>query len=521
MSDETKTTEIKLELLNERRREAIESGDQAAIERQRERGKMLARERIEKLLDPGSFVELDRYVRHRETNFGIGDKRPPGDAVVTGYGTVLGRKIFVFSQDFTVFGGTLSEVFAEKICKVMDLALKYGCPVIGINDSGGARIQEGVVSLGGYAEIFWRNVQASGVVPQISLIMGPCAGGAVYSPVMTDLVLMVKETSYMFITGPEVVKAVTGEEVTFEELGGAVTHATKSGVAHVITDTEEQCLDDARYLISFLPQNNAEPPPFFEPSDSREREAPELDSIIPDSPNKPYRMRDVIDHIVDDGHFFEIHQLWAENIICGFARLGGHSVGIVGNNPNSVAGTLDIDSSVKAARFVRLCDAFNVPLVTLVDVPGFLPGTSQEWGGIIRHGAKLLYAYCEATVPKLALITRKAYGGAYDVMSSKHIRSDFNFAWPTAEIAVMGPEGAVNIMFRRELEAADDPDARRTELIADYTEQFANPYVASERGYVDDVIEPRRTRPVLIDALETALSKRETRPPRKHGNIPL
>ncbi len=521
MADDGTETQDKLELLEERRREALQGGDPPAVERQRERGKLLARERIEKLLDPGSFVELDRYVRHRETNFGMAEKRPRGDAVVTGYGTVLGRKMFVFSQDFTVFGGTLSEVFAEKICKVMDLALKYGCPVIGINDSGGARIQEGVVSLGGYAEIFWRNVQASGVVPQISLVMGPCAGGAVYSPAMTDLVLMVKETSYMFITGPEVVKTVTDEDVTFEELGGAATHASKSGVAHVITDTEEQCLEDARYLLSFLPQNNAEPPPFFEPSDARGRQAPELDSIVPDNPNKPYQMREVIDHVVDEGYFFEIHELWAENVICGFARLGGNPVGIVANNPSSVAGTLDIDSSVKAARFVRLCDAFNLPLVTLVDVPGFLPGTSQEWGGIIRHGAKLLYAYCEATVPKLAVITRKAYGGAYDVMSSKHIRSDFNFAWPTAEIAVMGPEGAVNIMFRRELEAAEDPDARRAELIGEYTEQFANPYVASERGYVDDVIEPRRTRPVLIDALETALTKHEPRPPRKHGNIPL
>ena len=521
MSTHENATQQKLALLATRRDQALEAGDAAAVERQHERGKLLARERLDKLLDPGSFVELDRYVRHRETSFEMTDKRPYGDAVVTGYGTVLGRKVFVFSQDFTVFGGTLSEVFAEKICKVMDLALKYGCPVIGINDSGGARIQEGVVSLGGYAEIFWRNVQASGVIPQISLVMGPCAGGAVYSPAMTDLILMVKETSYMFITGPEVVKTATGEEVTFEELGGAATHASKSGVAHVITDTEEQCLDDARYLISFLPQNNAEPPPFFESADPADREAPELDAIIPDNPNKPYHMRKIIDHVVDDGHFFAIHELWAENIICGFARLGGHPVGIVANNPSSVAGTLDIDSSVKGARFVRLCDAFNVPIVTLVDVPGFLPGTSQEWGGIIRHGAKLLYAYCEATVPKLAVITRKAYGGAYDVMSSKHIRADFNFAWPTAEIAVMGPEGAVNIIFRRELEETDDADTRRRELIDEYTEQFANPYVASERGYVDDVIEPRRTRPILIDALETALTKREPRPTRKHGNIPL
>ena len=369
------------------------------------------------------------------------DKRPWGDAVVTGYGTIFGRKVFVFSQDFTVFGGTLSEAFAEKICKVMDLALKLGCPLIGINDSGGARIQEGVVSLGGYAEIFWRNVQASGVIPQISLVMGPCAGGAVYSPAMTDFVLMVKETSYMFITGPEVVKTVTGEEVTFEELGGALTHASKSGVAHFAADDEESCLEDARYLLSFLPQNNVDPPPYFAPADPPDREDPELDTLIPDEPTKPYDMRDVIARVVDDGEFLEVHQLWAENIVCGFARLGGHPVGIVGNNPKALAGTLDIDSSVKAARFVRTCDAFNIPLVTFVDVPGLPPGTAQEWGGIIRHGAKLLYAYCEATVPKIALITRKAYGGAYDVMSSKHIRADFNFAWPTAEVAVMGPGG--------------------------------------------------------------------------------
>jgi propionyl-CoA carboxylase beta chain len=403
----------------------------------------------------------------------------------------------------------------------MDMALKYGCPVIGINDSGGARIQEGVVSLAGYAEIFWRNVQASGVIPQISLIMGPCAGGAVYSPVMTDFVAMVESTSYMFITGPDVVKTVTGEEVSFEELGGAGTHATKSGVAHFTAPDEEACLDDARYLLSFLPQNNLESPPYFEPTDPPGREDEALDTIVPDNPNKPYDIKDVVARVVDDGEFLETHERWAENLVCGFARLGGHVVGIVGNQPRALAGVLDIDSSVKGARFVRTCDAFNIPLVTFVDVPGFLPGTAQEWGGIIRHGAKLLYAYCEATVPKLALITRKAYGGAYDVMSSKHIRADFNFAWPTAEVAVMGPEGAVNIVFRNELREADDPDERRAELIEDYRERFANPYVAAERGYVDDVIEPRRTRPVLIEALETTLTKREQRPPRKHGNIPL
>ncbi len=501
------------------RDEALHAGDEKAVKRQRDRGKLLARERLEKLLDPDSFVELDRYVRHR--NPAMMDKRPWGDAVVTGYGTIFGRKVFVFSQDFTVFGGTLSEAFAEKICKVMDLAVKYGCPLIGINDSGGARIQEGVVSLGGYAEIFWRNVQASGVIPQISLVMGPTAGGAVYSPAMTDFILMVKETSYMFITGPEVVKTVTGEEVTFEELGGADTHASKSGVAHFAAASEEECLEDARYLLSFLPQNNVEPPPYFAPTDPVDRADAELDSIVPESSNKPYDMRDVVHRVVDDGEFLEVQPLWAENILCGFARLGGHPVGVVANNPSALAGTLDIDSSVKAARFVRTCDAFNLPLITFVDVPGFLPGTEQEWGGIIRHGAKLLYAYAEATVPKIAVITRKAYGGAYDVMSSKHIRADFNFAWPTAEVAVMGPEGAVNIVYRKELEDSADPEARRAELIADYRAKFANPYTAAERGYVDDVIEPRRTRAVLCDALETALTKREPRPPRKHGNIPL
>ena len=515
------TTESKLGQLRELRDKARHAGSERAVQRQRDQGKLLARERAERLLDPGSFVELDRYVRHRESNFGMLENRPYGDAVVTGYGTIWGRKVFVFSQDFTVFGGSLSEVFAEKICKVMDLAAKFGCPVIGINDSGGARIQEGVVSLAGYAEIFWRNVQSSGVIPQLSLIMGPCAGGAVYSPAITDFVLMVDGSSYMFITGPDVVKTVTGEEVTFEDLGGAVTHASRSGVAHFISPDEEACLDDARLLLSYLPQNNLDQPPYAAPTDPADREDAELDTIIPDNPNKPYDIKTVICKVVDDAHFLEVHERFAENVVCGFARLGGHVVGIVGNQPRSLAGVLDIDSSVKAARFVRTCDAFNIPLVTFVDVPGFLPGTAQEWGGIIRHGAKLLYAYAEATVPKLALITRKAYGGAYDVMSSKHIRADFNFAWPTAEVAVMGPEGAVNIVFRKELEGVDDPEARRAELIADYRERFANPYSAAERGYVDEVIEPRRTRPVLIDALETARSKREPRPRRKHGNIPL
>jgi len=515
------TTHEKLEWLREQRDLAAHAGGDAAVERQRAAGKLLARERAERLCDLGTFVELDRFVRHRETAFGMADRRPPGDAVVTGYGQVLGRRVFVFSQDFTVFGGSLSEAVAEKVCKVLDLAGKFGCPVIGINDSGGARIQEGVVSLAGYAEIFWRNVQLSGVVPQLSLVLGPCAGGAVYSPAMTDFVLMAEGTSFMFITGPDVVKTVTGEEVTFEELGGASAHATKSGVAHLVAHDEASALEDARYLLSFLPQNNREPTPFDEPVDPVDREAPELDELVPDEPTKPYDMKRVIAAIVDDGEFLELQPVFAENIVCGFARLGGFSVGVVGNQPHSLAGVLDINAASKAARFVRTCDAFNIPLLTLVDVPGFLPGTAQEWGGIIRHGAKLLYAYCEATVPKLAVITRKAYGGAYDVMSSKHIRADFNFAWPTAEVAVMGPEGAVNIVFRRELEGAAEPNARRAELIADYREQFANPYVAAERGYVDDVIEPRRTRPVLIDALRTAITKREPRPPRKHGNIPL
>jgi acetyl-CoA carboxylase carboxyltransferase component len=514
------STRGKLDELLALREQALHQASEKQVERRRAEGKLLARERLEQLLDPGSFVELDRYVRHREIEFEMRDNRPWGDAVVTGYGTIFGRKVFVFSQDFTIFGGSLSEVFAEKICKVMDLAAKFGCPVIGINDSGGARIQEGVVSLAGYAEIFWRNVQSSGVIPQLSLVMGPCAGGAVYSPAITDFVFMVEGSSYMFITGPDVVKTVTGEEVTFEELGGAATHATKSGVAHFTSTDEAACLEDARYLLSFLPQNNVEQPPFAEPSDPRDREATELDTLIPDEPTKPYDIKEIVRHVVDDGEFLEVHERWAENIVCGFARLGGHPVGVVGNQPRSLAGVLDIDGSNKAARFVRTCDAFNVPLVTFVDVPGFLPGTSQEWGGIIRHGAKLLYAYAEATVPKLTVITRKAYGGAYDVMSSKHIRADFNFAWPTAEVAVMGPEGAVNIIFRKELEG-DGAAGRRAELIADYKARFASPYAAAERGYVDDVIEPRRTRPVLIDALETARTKRERRPPRKHGNIPL
>src|SRR6059058_2028519 len=519
--DRADSTQGKLDQLQQLRDEAEHAAGEQAVERQRQQGKLLARERLVELLDPGSFVELDRYVRHRESNFGMLDRRPYGDAVVTGYGTIFGRKVFVFSQDFTVFGGSLSEVFAEKICKVMDLALKFGCPVIGINDSGGARIQEGVVSLAGYAEIFWRNVQASGVIPQISLVMGPCAGGAVYSPAMTDFVFMVEGSSYMFITGPDVVKTVTGEEVTFEELGGAATHASKSGVAQFTAADEETCLEDARYLLSFLPQNNAEQPAWSAPTDPADREDAELDTLVPDEPNKPYDMHEVITRVVDDGEFLEVSERWAENIVTGFARLGGHPVGVVGNQPRSLAGVLDIDASNKAARFVRTCDAFNVPLVTFVDVPGFLPGTAQEWGGIIRHGAKLLYAYCESTVPRVQIITRKAYGGAYVVMNSKSIGADLAFAWPSAEVAVMGAPGAVNLIFRKEIEAADDVEARRAELIEEYTERFANPYGAAERGFVDDVIDPAETRAKIIAGFDLLRSKREELPKRKHGNSPL
>ena len=516
-----RTTESRIARVEELRDQSQHAGTPRAVERQRERGKLLARERVELLLDPGSFVELDAFVQHRSPNFNMMENRPLGDGVVTGHGTIEGRRVFVFSQDFTVFGGSLGEAFAEKIVKVMDMALRYRCPLIGINDSGGARIQEGVVSLAGYADIFFRNVQASGVVPQISLVMGPCAGGAVYSPVMTDFVMMVEETSHMFITGPEVVKTVTGEEVTFEDLGGARTHATRSGVAHLTSPDEKSLIEDCRYLLSFLPQSNEQGAPWEPPSDPPDRESEELDRLIPDEATRPYDMHDVIRPVVDDGEFFEIHERWAENLICGFARLGGHSVGIVANQPRALAGVLDIDSSIKGARFVRTCDAFNIPVVTFVDVPGFLPGTDQEWRGIIRHGAKLLYAYCEATVPKLTVITRKAYGGAYDVMGSKHIGADFNFAWPTAEVAVMGSDGAVNIIFRKEIETADDPDARRAELVEEYTDRFANPFTAAERGYVDDVIAPRRTRPALIEALEATRGKHVDAPRRKHGNIPL
>ena len=515
------TNEAKLAQLQDLRNDAIHHASAKAVEKQHAKGKYTARERIEKLLDAGSFQELDTYVRHRTHDFEMAKSRPWGDAVVTGHGTIDGRRVCVFSQDFTVFGGSLGEVMSEKMCKVMDLAARIGCPVVGINDSGGARIQEGVVSLGAYGDVFVRNVQCSGVIPQISLIMGPCAGGAVYSPAMTDFILMVKETSHMFITGPDVIKTVTGEEVEFEELGGAMSHNSKSGVAHFAFDDEDQCLEDTRYLLSFLPQNNLSSPPRVLPSDDTQRMDAELDTVVPDSPNKPYDMRDVVRLVVDDGEFLEVQQHYAPNIICGFARLNGWTVGVVGNQPSAMAGVLNIDASVKAARFVRTCDAFNIPLLTLVDVPGFLPGTTQEWGGIIRHGAKLLYAYTEATVPKITLITRKAYGGAYDVMASKHMLADFNFAWPQAEVAVMGPEGAVNIIYRRDIATSPTPEDRREKLMDDYKARFANPYSAAERGYIDDVIVPHETRPKVITALHTLLTKREPGPKRKHGNIPL
>jgi propionyl-CoA carboxylase beta chain len=514
------TFEEKLAHLQELR-EAAAAGDPQAVEKQHARGKYTSRERIEKLLDPGSFQELDTFVRHRTHEFGLDKNRPWGDAVVTGHGTIDGRRVCVFAQDFTVFGGSLGEVMSEKMCKVMDLAAKIGCPVIGINDSGGARIQEGVVSLGAYGDVFVRNVMCSGVIPQISLIMGPCAGGAVYSPAITDFICMVKSTSHMFITGPDVIRTVTGEEVDFESLGGAMAHSTKSGVAHFAFDDEDHALEETRYLLSFLPQNNLETAPRVAATDDPQRCDEALNSIVPANPNKPYDMRDVIRLVVDDEEFFEVQEHFARNIVVGFSRLNGYAVGVVGNQPNAMAGVLDIDSSAKAARFVRTCDAFNVPIITFCDVPGFMPGTSQEWGGIIRHGAKLLYAYTEATVPKITVITRKAYGGAYDVMGSKHLLADFNFAWPTAEVAVMGPEGAVNIIYRRDLSSSPTPDDRRAKLIDDYKARFANPYSAAERGYIDDVIVPSQTRPRVIDALEMLQTKRDPGPRRKHGNIPL
>jgi acetyl-CoA carboxylase carboxyltransferase component len=513
--------EERLARLAELREEALHAGSPAAVERQHKRGKLTVRERLELLVDPDSFVELDMLARHRAHGFGIENSRPLTDGVITGWGTIDGRKVFVFAQDFTVFGGALGEVFAEKIHKVMDLAESVGAPFIGLNDGAGARIQEGVVSLAAYGGIFFRNVKASGVIPQISVVLGPCAGGAVYSPAMTDFIFMVKDTSYMFITGPDVVKAATGEDVTQQELGGAMTHATKSGVANFVFDDEQTCLEQVRYLMSFLPSNNLEDPPYFEPDDDPQRRCDEILELIPDAPNKPYDMKQVIGQVVDDGDFFEVNALWAMNIVCGFARVDGHVVGIVGNQPQVLAGCLDIDASEKAARFVRTCDAFNIPLVTFVDVPGFLPGTNQEYSGIIRHGAKLLYAYCEATVPRVQIITRKGYGGAFVVMNSKSIGADLAFAWPSAEIAVMDANGAANIIFRREIDAADDPVAKKAELVEQYSERFANPYNAGERGYVDDVIDPRDTRRVLVESLEMLRSKKEKLPQRKHGNVPL
>ncbi len=521
------TTAGKLADLDRRREEAVHAGSDQAVEKQHSRGKLTARERIERLLDPGSFVELDQFARHRATDFGIGANRPYGDGVITGHGTIDGRQVCVFSQDFTVFGGSLGEVYGTKIVKVMDHALKVGCPIIGINDGGGARIQEGVVALGLFAEIFYRNTIASGVIPQISLIMGPAAGGAVYSPAITDFTLMVDGTSHMFITGPDVIKTVTGEEVTFEELGGAHAHAVKSGVAHYQARDEDDCFDYARELLSYLPSNNLEEPPVVDaPADPVAAEETtstdlELDTLIPDSPNQPYDMHTVIAGVLDDGEFLEVHAGFAPNIIVGFGRVAGASVGVVANQPMHFAGALDINASDKAARFVRTCDAFSVPVVTFVDVPGFLPGTDQEWNGIIRHGAKLIYAYSEATVPKVTLITRKAYGGAYDVMGSKHLGGDINLAWPTAQIAVMGAQGAVNILYRRELATADDTDEVRARRVTEYEDTLANPYIAAERGYLDAVIRPSETRAEITRALRALRTKRQTLPPKKHGNIPL
>jgi len=514
------TTTDRLDDLRRRREEARNAGSEQSVARQHARGKMTARERVDYLLDEGSFTELDLLARHRAEGVGL-DGRPYTDGVITGWGTVGGRQVFLFAQDFTVFGGSLGEVFAEKIHKVMDLAQRVGAPFIGLNDGAGARIQEGVVSLVAYGEIFRRNVEASGIVPQISVIMGPCAGGAVYSPAMTDFVFMVEKTSYMFITGPDVVRTVTGEDVTLEELGGAMTHATRSGVAHFTAPDDKACLDEVRHLLGFLPQSNRAEPPRAAVTDDPERRSPELIHIVPTSANKPYDITAVIRAVVDDGGLYEYSSLWARNLVCGFARIDGYTVGIVANQPQVLAGVLDIDSSEKGARFVRTCDAFNIPLVTFVDVPGFLPGTDQEHGGVIRHGAKLLYAFCEATVPRIQVVVRKAYGGAYVVMNSKSIGADLAFAWPSAELAVMGPHGAVEIINRRELEQSDDPAALRATLMADYAEQYANPWIAAERGYVDDVIDPAMTRPALVRGLAMLRSKREDLPPRKHGNVPL
>ena len=520
MAVERKADE-KLERLSELREQSRQGGGEKRIQQQHDKGKLTARERIQLLLDPGSFEEIDPFVTHRATDFGMADKKTLSDAVVTGYGRVDGRQIFVFAQDFTVLGGSVSEVVGQKVCKVMDLAMKTGCPVVGLNDSGGARIQEGVLSLQAYGEIFTRNTLASGVVPQISVILGPSAGGAVYSPAITDFIFMIQGISQMYITGPDVIRSVTGEQVTHEELGGAVTHATRSGVAHFVTDSEDECMSQVRRLLGFFPSNNMEDPPLVQTLDDPDRADESLASIVPDEPNRAYDILDVVRRVVDDEEFMEVHQSYAANIIVGFGRLNGRSVGIVGNQPSYLAGVLDINASMKASRFVRFCDCFNIPIITFVDVPGFMPGTDQEYGGIIKHGAKLLYAYAEATVPKISVMTRKAYGGAYIVMGSKHLRADINLAWPSAEIAVMGPEGAVNIIFREELAKSENPEERRADLTEDFRDKFANPYVAAGLGYLDDVIDPRQTRPRLINSLNMLQGKRDSLPPKKHGNIPL
>lgn len=521
MASREPTVKEKIQKFRDLKEESKLGGGKERIEAQHKKGKLTARERIDLLLDPGSFVELDPFVTHRCTDFGMDKRIILGDGVVTGYGTIDGRLVFVFSHDFTVFGGSLGEMFGKKVCKVMDLAMKSGAPIIGLNDCGGARIQEGVASLAGYGDIFFKNVMTSGVIPQISAIMGPCAGGAVYSPALTDFVVMVTGTSHMFITGPEVIKTVIGQEVSFEELGGALVHSQTSGVAHFTAANEEECVEIIKKLLSYLPSNNMEDPPVVETGDDPNRIDEHLAEIIPDDPDKPYDMKEIILSVVDNGDFFEVQPLWAPNIVVGFARLNGRTVGIVANQPKFFAGALDINSSVKAARFIRFCDAFNIPVVTYVDVPGFLPGVDQEHGGIIRHGSKLLYAYCEATVPKITVIVRKAYGGAYDVLGSKHSGGDINYAWPTAEIAVMGPQGAINIIFRREIEKAADPEKKRKELTAEYRRKFADPYVTAQKAYIDDVIEPAETRPKLITALEMLVTKRERKPPKKHANIPL
>jgi propionyl-CoA carboxylase beta chain len=511
----------KIRQLKQLREKATHGGGLTKIEDRHKHGKLTARERIDLLLDDGSFEEIGMFVHHRSREFGLEKYKYLGDGVVTGRGTINGRPVVVYSQDFTIFGGSLSETHAEKICKILEIAMKNGVPVIGLNDSGGARIQEGVVSLGGYADIFLQNTLASGVVPQISAILGPCAGGAVYSPAITDFIFMVKDTSYMFVTGPNVVKTVTHEDVSFEDLGGAMTHAVKSGVAHFAVENELECIDGIKKLLSYIPSNNIDDPPFIESRDADDRMDIELDSVVPENPSKPYDIKEIIHRIVDDGEFFEVQELYAQNMVVGFSRLGGYSVGIVANQPSILAGVLDIETSLKGARFIRFCDAFNIPLIILQDVPGFLPGTDQEWRGLIKHGAKLLYAFCEATVQKITIITRKSYGGAYCVMNSKHIRGDVNYAWPTAEIAVMGPKGAVEIIFKKDIETAEDKEKAITEKVNDYTERFANPYVAAERGYVDEVILPHETRPKLIKALRFLENKVDTNPRKKHGNIPL